>query len=136
MQLIALTDEARHALGGKTAVTFSRMPFRVGRENRSMTSRLVATVERRLRGTLPVNDLFLLEPSQPGRVHISREHFEIARAGGDLLLMDRKSACGTIVGDLLVGDGGAAEVVLKDGDIIVVGSARSPYRYQFRESDT
>lgn len=135
MRLIALTDEARHALGGKSVVHFSRVPFRVGRENRSVTSRLVATVERRLRGTAPVNDLFLLEASQPGRVHISREHFEIARVGADLIVMDRKSACGTTVGDCTLGGSAGHEVVLTDGDVIVLGSSRSPYRYQFRLSD-
>lgn len=135
MRLIAVTDEARHALGGKAEVHFSRVPFRVGRENRSMTSRLVATVERRLRGTVPVNDLFLFELSQPGRVHISREHFEIARVGATLVVVDRKSACGTTVGESLLRDSGPHEVVLNDGDVITLGSSRSPYRYQFRLSD-
>lgn len=135
MRLIALTEEARYALGGEAVVRFSRVPFRVGRENRSIISRLLASAERRLRGTPPLNDLFLLEASEPGRVHISREHFEIDRVGADLVLTDRESACGTTVGELTLGGSSTREAVLKDGDIIVLGSSRSPYRYQFRLAD-
>ncbi len=68
-------------------------------------------------------------------MHISREHFEIHGADGVFTVRDRESAGGTIVGDATIGGdrrGGLAYV--ENGDLIVVGSEKSPYIFRFAVS--
>jgi len=67
------------------------------------------------------------------RFHVSREHFEIDRDDAGCILVDRASTCGTIVEGQTVGDetrGGTLS--LRDGDVIIVGTSRSPYAFKFR----
>jgi pSer/pThr/pTyr-binding forkhead associated (FHA) protein len=129
--LVALTPEARTALGG-TELALERFPFRVGRESRGAqrTAARVVT-ERRRSQAKPNNDLYLVERGEP--LNVSREHFLIEHNGSHYVLVDRQSTCGTLVEGAVVGGkqtGGA--VRLRDGDVIIVGSSASPYVFKFR----
>lgn len=131
-RLIALTEEAVHALGGTREVPISAFPARFGRERRSSEAGVRVAEDLRRGDTPPLNDVYLRELPDSTSFHISGEHFEIEYADGRFFLVDRGSACGTIVGGLRVGGhraGGRAE--LRDGDEIVVGTSRSRYIYRF-----
>ena len=129
--LVALTSEAKTALGAAER-SIEPLPFRVGRESRTLqrASARVMTERRRTRAQ-PNNELYLAERGEPANV--SREHFLIEHNGTHYVLVDRQSAAGTIVEGVAVGgkqSGGAAR--LEDGDVIIVGSSRSPYVFKFR----
>jgi pSer/pThr/pTyr-binding forkhead associated (FHA) protein len=71
-------------------------------------------------------------PPDAGLLHISREHFSIELVGGEFFVVDRGSACGTIVGGTRLGgalQGGRTG--LRHGDQIKVGTEESPYIFQF-----
>jgi hypothetical protein len=108
------------------------IPFRVGRESRLVRTAAGRVVtERRRPATPPNNDLYLVDAAQP--LNVSRDHFLIAHNGSHYVLVDRQSACGTIVEGVVVGGrntGGA--VPLHDGDVIIVGSSASPYVFKFK----
>jgi pSer/pThr/pTyr-binding forkhead associated (FHA) protein len=128
--LIALTPEARAALGD-AEVRISVFPFRVGRDSRSLRRAAPRTlVDRRKRAGQPTNELYLAETVEPFQV--SRQHLQIQHNGTRYVLVDRESACGTIVEGTVVGGehrGGAVQ--LKDGDVIIVGGSRSPFILKF-----
>jgi hypothetical protein len=129
--LVGLTPEARAALGGMDQ-EMDHIPFRVGRESRLVRTAAGRVVtERRRPATPPNNDLYLVDAAQP--LNVSRDHFLIAHNGSHYVLVDRQSACGTIVEGVVVGGrntGGA--VPLHDGDVIIVGSSASPYVFKFK----
>jgi pSer/pThr/pTyr-binding forkhead associated (FHA) protein len=132
-RLIALTDEARSAIGAEF-LTMYTFPYKVGRESRSALGRVAFSIERRLGSAPQLNDVYLREDS-PGQVfHISREHFLIDRdEEGRYFLSDRASACGTTVnGETIGGDRRGGRVALHDHDVIVVGTPASPYSFRFR----
>jgi len=133
--LVAVTDEARAALGGKSQIRIDHVPFKVGRESRRNSfARVKDHFERRFRQALPLNDLYLLEPEGASFLQISREHFLIAVVDGRFVVVDRESACGTIVGGMPIGGGRLVlEIVLNDGDEIVVGGDDSPFIFRFSE---
>jgi hypothetical protein len=130
-RLIATSDEARRAIAGESH-TIDRLPFRVGRESRSVGDRLASQAERR-RGTVgQVNDVYLLEDPLAQSHHISREHFLIDAGQGLFYVVDRQSACGTIVaGRMVGGDRIGGRVELHDQDVIVAGTSASPYSFRF-----
>lgn len=134
--LQALTPEATASLGAGR-IRLERLPFRVGRE-----SRLVAgedglrVAERRKSGGAPNNELYLVDAGP--RLQVSRNHFLIeADSDGGYRLIDRSSACGTLVGSQQIGgrdEGGSCP--LRPGDVIVVGNSASPFVFRFeRERD-
>ena len=129
--LVALTPEARSALGG-SEVVITAFPFRVGRESRRTHwagARMVS--ERRTPGAKPNNDLYLPDGEEP--LNVSREHFQIERDGAGFALVDRKSTCGTLVeGALVGGETQGASIPLRDGDVIIAGTSRSPFTFKFR----
>ena len=129
--LIALTPEARGALGG-AEVEITGFPFRVGRESRSPKgSGQEMSLERRASGSKPNNDLYLLERSE--LLNVSREHFQIERRDTGYVLVDRESTCGTIVeGATVGGQNKGGTVPLRDGDVIIVGTSASAYVFKFR----
>jgi pSer/pThr/pTyr-binding forkhead associated (FHA) protein len=130
-RLMALTPEARDALGAPEREMTS-FPYRVGRESRG-TQRTSGGVvsERRDPGSRPSNDLYLPEHDEP--MNVSREHFEIDRSDAGYVLVDRASTCGTIVEGKTVGGGTrGGTIALHDGDVILVGTSRSPYVFKFR----
>jgi hypothetical protein len=132
LYLEALTPEAEQSLGGER-LALRKLPFRVGRE-----CRLVAgpgglqVAERRRQSAMPSNDLYLIDPGP--RLQVSRAHFQIEADGkGGYRLLDRGSACGTIVGNQrLGGDDRGGEAGLADGDLILVGTSESPFAFRFR----
>ena len=128
--LVALTPEARSAIGAE-AVAASPLPYRVGRESRGPRRGWALFPEQRQLGTSPSNELYLPEPSEP--LNVSREHFQIEWDGRGLALVDRGSTCGTIVeGQQVGGQGQGGTVPLKDGDVIIVGTAFSPFVFKVR----
>ena len=133
--LVAVTKEAQLALGGQREVRVSQFPFKVGRESRLAPPADPAIIELR-RGVAPqLNDLYLLEPPWVDLLQISREHFAIECADDRFFLVDRGSACGTIVAGKQVGGnrtGGRTE--LRSGDDIIVGTDESPYVFRFEIS--
>jgi pSer/pThr/pTyr-binding forkhead associated (FHA) protein len=129
--LVALTPESRIALCAPER-EITRFPYRVGRESRGMqrTPRGVVS-ERRNPGSRPSNDLYLLEHDEP--LNVSREHFEIDRSDTGYMLVDRASTCGTIVeGQTVGGNTRGGTLPLHDGNVIIVGTSRSPYAFKFR----
>jgi pSer/pThr/pTyr-binding forkhead associated (FHA) protein len=127
--LVALTQEARSAIGAE-AVAASPLPYRVGRESRERRGWFLISEQRQL-GTSPSNELYLPEPSEP--LNVSRQHFQIEWDGRGLALVDRGSTCGTIVeGQQVGGQGQGGTVPLKDGDVIIVGTAFSPFVFKVR----
>ena len=129
--LVALTPESRAALGAPEREITS-FPYRVGRESRGIQPTPHGFVrERRNPGSHPSNDLYLVEGAEP--LNVSREHFEIDREGAGYILVDRASTCGTLVeGGIVGGDTRGGSRSLHDGDVIIVGSSRSPYAFKFR----
>ena len=127
--LRALTPEAHQALGGD-GLAIPRLPFRVGRESRRPLTKLAMSIERRLGTTPTLNDLYITE--QGNRIQVSRIHFLIDATDEGFFLLDRGSACGTIVNDMVVGgDRTGGRVRLFNDDVITVGSASSPFVFQF-----
>ena len=129
--LSALTPEAKDALGG-AELSVTQFPFRVGLDSRGATRAVARIVmDRRRAGSRPNNDLYLAE--QEPATNVSREHFQIEHNGAQYVLVDRQSACGTLVEGRLVGSkqaGGA--VPLRDGDVIIVGTSASRFVFKFR----
>lgn len=129
--LRALTPEARQAIQ-RPERAITHVPYRVGREQRVV---LVAgeyrSIERRQSGASPTNDLYMLDLGE--KLNVSREHFQIERdEDGHYVLVDRGSACGTIVDDQPVGghdQGGRRK--LHNGSTIRVGTRHSPILLEF-----
>ena len=130
--LSALTPMARVALLGEQRV-IERFPFRVGRESRAAGSSPRAGDERRGGAAAQqLNDLYLLDPGGE-IIHVSREHFQIEQHGDDYALVDRASACGTLVeGRLVGGERQGGRVALHDHDVIIAGGEDSPFVFKFR----
>jgi pSer/pThr/pTyr-binding forkhead associated (FHA) protein len=129
VMLKALTPEAKEALGG-TYYKIARFPFRVGRESRSNGRPADFESSRRRAVSSPNNDLYLDEPGTI--LNVSREHFLIDARGGNYVLVDRGSVCGTLVEGELVGEkkrGGWRQ--LSNNDIIVVGTSESKFIFKF-----
>ena len=130
-RLVALTTEAHAALGaGELEIT--RFPYRVGRESRGIQRTPQGVIiERRTSGSQPTNELYLLERDEP--LNVSREHFAIDRDNTGYVLVDRGSTCGTLVeGQTVGGDARGGRIALHDGDVIIVGTSRSPHVFKFR----
>jgi hypothetical protein len=129
--LVALTPEAREAMRGEQ-VKITHFPFRVGRESRlSLVGGALRVMERRKLDAPPNNDLYLVDNGKP--LNVSREHFQIEQsADGGYELVDRGSACGTMVGnEVLGGHDAGGRCTLENGNVIVVGTSRSPYALKF-----
>jgi hypothetical protein len=113
-------------------VCIRRMPFRIGRESRvKKVNGRVERIERpKLDDREPNNDLYLVDRGH--LLNISREHLRIELVGDAFYLVDRGSACGTKVnGEPVGGDDQGGRTILKDGDIITIGTMESPYRFRF-----
>jgi hypothetical protein len=133
--LVALTPEAREAMR-TDQVKITHFPFRVGRESRlGLVGGALRVMERRKLDAPPNNDLYLVDNGNP--LNVSREHFQIERtADGGYELVDRGSACGTMVGnEVLGGHDKGGRCALHHGNVIVVGTTRSPYAFKFITPD-
>lgn len=131
--LVALTDEARAALHGEQRVV-ERFPFKVGRESRTGSASAWSASERRTGGAArQLNDLYIVDTGEV--LNVSREHFTLEHEGDRYFLVDCDSACGTIVeGKVVGGDRRGGRVPLDDHDVIIVGTAASPFVFKFRVS--
>lgn len=130
--LVAVTKEAKRALGYQADVHIATFPFKVGRESRVTNPATPPQVEQRLGIAPQLNDIYLAEPPWADLLHISREHFSIERTGDQFFLVDRGSVCGTIVAGQQIGGsraGGRTEI--EDGDLIIVGTSSSAYVFRF-----
>jgi len=88
-------------------------------------------IERRLGNVPKANDVYLVEPTSSVS-RVSREHFAIEYAVDQFVLVDRGSACGTIMaGKRVGGNRTGGRVELRSGDEIVVGTHGSPYVFRF-----
>ncbi len=134
--LKAMTAEAELAVpDGKIEsgfISIRQFPFRVGRESRGtiVDGDFQRSERPRFEDRVPDNNLYLVDGAP--LLNISREHFQIESTAEGYLLVDRGSACGTTVGGIHVGgndSGGSA--VLKDGDVIGIGTETTPYLYTF-----
>lgn len=131
---VAVTEEARAALGDREEVRITQFPFMVGRESRSpnVLTKVANEVERRMAAEPPLNDVYLIEPPSSVVLQISREHCAIQFIDGQYFLIDRGSACGTIVaGTQVGGNRTGGRTPLQPGDTIVIGTTESPYVFRF-----
>jgi pSer/pThr/pTyr-binding forkhead associated (FHA) protein len=130
--LVPLTPEAKRSIGLRSAVSIRQFPFKVGRETHSPgQAGQPPDAELRRSAVPPTNDFHLLEPTWSEKF-VSREHFLIESVGDRFFLVDRGSACGTFVGETLVGGkraGGRIEI--RDGSVIRIGTPPSNYRFEF-----
>lgn len=129
--LVALTEEAKAALGGREHFEIDCLPFRIGRESRlAVVNGELLYMERRKGSKPPNNDLYLFDTGE--LLNISREHLQIEAAdGGGARVHDRGSACGTHVDGASIGGGDrTGSAPLKDGSEIVIGRRESPYRFK------
>jgi pSer/pThr/pTyr-binding forkhead associated (FHA) protein len=126
--LKALTPEAKSCLGA-FLFEIPHFPFKVGRESRSGDKTRYPN-SRRSPDSVPSNDLYLPEPRS--HINVSREHFQIETRNGKFYLVDRGSACGTLVEGVIVGkDRTGGERLLENGDVIVVGTSESRFAFKF-----
>ena len=129
--LVATTDEARHSLGDKSTLRIATFPYRVGRESRVASSAPSRSADLRLGVAPQLNDIYLLDPWRK-HLQISHEHFAIEYTADGFFLLDRGSACGTIVaGRHVGGDRTGGRTELRSGDEIVVGTDTSPFVFRF-----
>lgn len=138
--LQALTREALRAIPPaalvEDMVAIRHFPFRIGRESRITLSEGNWHRKERPRnfdGTdhQPNNDIYLFDNG--AGLQISREHMVIEAINDGWRVVDRGSACGTVVGGRTIGGEDLGGVTrLDDGDIIILGeSDASPFRYCF-----
>jgi pSer/pThr/pTyr-binding forkhead associated (FHA) protein len=126
--LKALTPDAKASLGA-IQIQIPCYPFRVGRESRS-EKHIFFPNSRRRHDSSQNNDLFLRDAGQ--RLNISREHFQIERRDGNFFIVDRGSACGTLVEGITIGkERNGGEKQLENGDVIIVGSSESRQAFKF-----
>ncbi|PTL35384.1 hypothetical protein CLG94_09960 [Candidatus Methylomirabilis limnetica] len=126
--LKALTPEAKACLG-KQMFQIPRYPFRVGGESRRGIPTQFAD-SRRAAHSEPNNDVYLRDPGP--LLNVSREHFQIELRGEDHFLVDRGSACGTLLEGAIIGKNRTGgEKRLDDGDVIIVGTSASLYVFKF-----
>ncbi|HKY33885.1 MAG TPA: FHA domain-containing protein [Candidatus Polarisedimenticolia bacterium] len=128
--LAALTPETSDAIQARE-INIPFLPFRVGRESRRARWTDQGLVTERRKSVPPNNDLYLTDLDEP--MNVSREHFLIGRDAAGFFLLDRGSTCGTIVeGDVVGGGAAGGRAVLRDHDVIVVGSSSSRFLFKFR----
>ena len=107
-------------------------PFRLGRESRIeiVDGEQVIMERKRLDRHKPNNDAYIIDSGE--RLQISREHMNIDLIDGKFHLIDRGSACGTMVNsDSIGGKDQGGQLVLNNGDLIKLGTNESNYIFKF-----
>ncbi len=125
-----------HSQNIQGLVVVRQFPFRVGRESRvKVLDGRVERIERVAKNEIaPNNDLYLLDTGE--LLNISREHFQIEKEEDCFYLHDRNSACGSYINEDAFGrEEKSMRGILQDGDIITIGTRRSPYQFQFIRLD-
>jgi hypothetical protein len=128
--LKALTAEMDLAFHGPT-LEILEFPFKIGRECRTRNARLPPSIlQERRKGIAPRNnDLYIAESST--RLFVSREHLLLELRNSEIYLVDLFSSCGTIVeGTYVGGDHKGGEIILQNNDVVIIGTANSPYIYK------
>jgi hypothetical protein len=124
----AVPEDKRH----NDLVPIHHFPFKIGRESRigGIEGEFEILERRKSSYTPSSNDLYLADDSE--LLNVSRQHLTIDESGSGFIVIDRGSACGTIVqGKSIGGKDRGGNCPLKDGDLIVIGIEGSPYQYQF-----
>ena len=125
--LKALTPEAKACLGSQL-FEIPHFPFRIGRESRVGPEQQVAASRRRP-DSFPNNDLYLVEIGTV--LNVSREHLQIELRDGQYFLVDRGSACGTLVEGVLIGENRqGGEWTIRNNDVFIVGTSESKYVFK------
>ena len=140
--LKAVTSEAKRIIlkrsFGQDIVPIYNYPFRIGREARVeyLDDKIIIQERHGLSGHKPNNDVYLLDNGE--LLQISREHCSItSNDAGEYLLQDRESSCGSLINQIQIGgDNHPNTSILKDGDIITIGSEESKYKFKFILLDT
>jgi len=134
--LVAITETSKYSIikrmHGKDILPIFKYPFRIGREARVdfVDGEVILQERHKLGGHEPNNDVYLLDNGD--FLQISREHCSIVNNKDTYMLLDRGSACGSMVNNFQVGgDDQNGSCPLKDGDIITLGSKDSQYKYKF-----
>jgi len=128
--LTALTPEGARTFGAR-AINIPHFPFRIGRESRRLKWTEQGLVGEKRRAAPPNNDLYLVEELEP--MNVSREHFLIGRDDHGYFVLDRGSACGTLVeGEAIGAQTGNSRAPLHDHDVIIVGTSLSRFIFKFR----
>jgi len=136
--LVAGTKEAAAAIPVKNmfddVIPIWKFPYRIGRESRVEIDDHghIVVKERFKHGvkSVPTNDIYLIDFGE--RLQISRDHMQIEEEDGRYYLIDDGSKCGSGVNDVRIGtDADLERTEIKDGDTIVLGTEKSPYRYTF-----
>ena len=130
--LVALTQEAEHALGGIREVPLTRFPVNFGRHRSPGSEHTHEGSGEEGHDPAPLNDVYLIELESSSHRHVSGAHFAIEYSDNQFFLVDRGSACGTIVaGNRIGGNRKGGRTELRDGDEVVVGTSRSPFVFRF-----
>ncbi len=136
--LIPQTNEAAAAIPVKSQesdmIPIWKFPYRIGRESRmEIDEKGHILVKERIRpGMLagPTNDIYLIDFGN--KFQISRDHLTIEEENDTFFLLDNGSRCGSAVNETRIGtDAPTDRVKLHDGDTVVLGTDKSPYRYTF-----
>ncbi len=134
--LKAMTPEAKNTMSknclDNELIGIWHFPFRMGRESRveSINGKIIPSERQKISNGKPNNDIYLVDHRR--FLQISRQHLRIEKTETGYTVIDRGSACGTIVNTQKIGGedrGGTCE--LQDGDIIKIGTEDSPYLFQF-----
>jgi pSer/pThr/pTyr-binding forkhead associated (FHA) protein len=136
--LKALTETSKHSIKkrmeGEDVILIFKYPFKIGREARvkQVDGEIIIQERHKLGGVKPNNDTYLLDNGE--LLQISREHCSIEKENNKYILKDRNSACGCMVNETKIGinnENSNISCILKDGDIITLGSEKSQYKYKF-----
>ncbi len=136
--LIAQTDEACAAIPIKNPydemIPVWKFPYRIGRESRVEVDEHghIIVKERFKHGVanVPTNDIYLIDFGE--KLQISRDHLQIEEENGRYYVLDDGSKCGTGVNEARIGaESEIDRIEIEDGDTIVLGTSKSPYRYTF-----
>jgi pSer/pThr/pTyr-binding forkhead associated (FHA) protein len=134
--LIPLTEDAKLTItetsNSKKLIPINTFPFKIGRESRMGKSDRGLFVKLRIMSNhaRPNNDIYLVD--NKNTIEISKEHFEISNDKDEYLIKDRNSTLGTKLNNIEIGKEQSKYThILKDGDIIKIGSNHSKYEFQF-----
>ena len=134
--LVPLTEDAKLSIANtshhKKLIPIGTFPFKIGRESRMEEGDRGLFVKLRImaNSSRPNNDIYLIE--NKNNIEISKEHFEISNDKDEYLIKDRNSTLGTKLNDIEIGkEQNKYTHILKDGDIIKIGSNHSKYEFQF-----
>lgn len=131
-----VTDEAKQAVHRtclpEHMIGIWSFPFKLGRESRIMMHQGEEVIMERKKGDghKPNNDFYILDFGK--RLQISREHLSIEHDDGEYFLIDRNSSCGTMINvDAIGGHDAGGKHLLKQGDLIKMGTEESHYVFEF-----